>query len=504
MAETSPNQPPPQTSMLRKLLGLLHDALIYGVSGVLSQLINFLLLPLYTQFLTPADYGVMAMLTIVGTVFEPLARLGITQSVFRFYNLAKTDDERASVMSTGLVSVIASTGLLLAIGLALAGPLTAWIVEDISATSLMRLTLLTSSISVINGIPQAALRADRRVKVTSIFNLAKLAVSLLVTIWLVVGRELGIAGVIWGTLIAELLACIGLFAVTFRNFPLRFARDLWRSMIAYGAPFVPHHLQAVLMDQFAVYIVGQRLGTEDAGLYNLAIRFAAPVSFAVGAIQQAWVAYKFHRLKHDENPADFFRTAITYYAAGVLYLWLGISLWGPELVRGMTPADFHGAIMLVPIVALIRAAQGAYFMMGTGMEVGGRTATYPLITLTGLVTVVGLSLALVPWFGAIGAASANAAGWLAMAAVAYLLAQRQYKIHYDWTAILAFAACASGAVAIGYWMQGREMHVRITLALLLSLSYPMICFAVLLRSPHERERMQILLSKLRTRRRAEA
>jgi O-antigen/teichoic acid export membrane protein len=338
------------------------------------------------------------------------------------------------------------------------------------------------------------------VKTTSIINLLQLALSIVTTIVLVVTFELGILGVLLGTLAGSVFSAIGLFAVTAKSFVPQVDYAKWRAMMAYGLPFMPHHLQAVGMELFGVYIVGQRLGIDQAGLYTIATRFAVPLSFTVAAVQQAWTAYKFHRHRNDENPQEFFRTAVTYYIAGLMYLWLGVSVWCPELVRVMTPEDFHGALLLIPIVALPRVTQVFYFMFSTGIEIGGKSTQFPLITAAGLATVLGSTFPLVAVWGAFGAALATALGWVVMAAVAYYFAQKQFRIEYEWKSLSIFLAVAITLVSIGYAMQSWATAPRLVGAVCLSLVYPVVCLLVLLRSQNERERMQIALAKIGWRR----
>src|SRR4051794_4564013 len=102
--------------MLRKLLSLLSDVAVYGVSSLLGQVIGFLLLPLYTRYLTPKDQGVVAMMAIVTLLFGPLANLGMTNAIFRRFNLEKAPGERRRVLSSGLVSVLVSSLALLVVG----------------------------------------------------------------------------------------------------------------------------------------------------------------------------------------------------------------------------------------------------------------------------------------------------------------------------------------------------------------------------------------------------
>ena len=172
------------------------------------------------------------------------------------------------------------------------------------------------------------------------------------------------------------------------SFRVGFDRSTWREMLSYGLPFVPHHLQAVALALFGQYMVREMLGFDEAGLFNMASKFAMPVVFVVTAVQNSWVAYKFQIHAEDEDPKAFFRSTFTYYVAAITYLWVGVSLWGPEMVRLMTTSGFHPAALLVWAVSLVPLAQGIYFMSGTGMELSDNTRPFPLISLAGLVTVV--------------------------------------------------------------------------------------------------------------------
>ena len=87
--------PTPRPAGLGKQLGRLsrHSA-IYGIGGLVSRVIAVLLLPLYTHYLTPADYGKIETLLALTTVMGLLLRAGITSAFFRFYFDAEDDAGR--------------------------------------------------------------------------------------------------------------------------------------------------------------------------------------------------------------------------------------------------------------------------------------------------------------------------------------------------------------------------------------------------------------------------
>jgi O-antigen/teichoic acid export membrane protein len=483
--------------MLKKLLALLSDAAIYGVSNALSQLINLCLLPLFTAYLTRSDYGMMGRLTMFAAVYSPLANLGMTNAIYRRYNTDKQEAQRNETLSTGLISVVCSSLFLLAACQFAAEPLGRVILDQEGQTRIVRLAFISAALVQIGTVPLVVLRASRRVKTIAGLNVAKLLFSISASIWFVVVQQMGVMGYVIGLLIADILFVVIQYSMIARAFHFLASWSVWKRMLAYGLPFVPHHLQAAVLYQFGEYMTGNMLGMGEAGLYNMATKFALPVGFVVNAVNSAWGPYKFQIHADDENPAAFFRTAVTFYCTGIFYLWVGVAIWGPELLRLMTTGPFHPAAALVPMVALIPVSQGLFFMFGTGIEMSDNTRVMPLISLIGLATVVVAAFGLIPLLGMQGAALSTASGWLLMAVAAFFLAQRRFAIAYDWRTVAALLLLAAACFGLAYLCRDLAPGPRIAAAVVLSLAYPLLAIMILLRSETERGRIHILWNRVR-------
>lgn len=485
--------------MLKKLLGLLSDAAIYGVGNALGQLISFCLLPLFTSYLTRSDYFAIDRLTMFAMTFTPVANLGMTNAIYRRYNVDKGDAQRSEILSTGLASVVCTSLFLLVVCQLAAEPLARLILDQGGKTHLVRLSFLSAALVPIATVPLVVLRASRRIKTIAALNVFKVLFSIIATLWLVVVQQMGVPGYVIGVLISDVVFTIIQFSVIARAFQFLATWSAWKRMAAYGLPFVPHHLQAAFLYQFGTYMTGEMLSHSDGGLYGMAIRFALPAGFVVTAINSAWGPYKFQIHANDDNPAAFFRTAATFYFAGVFYLWTGVAIWGPEMVRLMTQDSFHAAALLVPFVALIPVSQGLFFMMGTGIELSDNTRPMPLISLVGLVAVVTGSFTLIPLIGMPGAALSTMTGWLLMAAMAFNLARRRFAIHYEWSTIICLALLAASCFGLDYLCRDLPIILRVLAGVGLSIAYPLGAIVILLRSETERDRIQRLLGRLRRR-----
>src|SRR5688572_23916456 len=72
----------------------------YGIGATLPRLMSLLLLPVYTRFLTPHDYGLLDLADALTAVLALAMRFGLPGAVSRFYYDHREGPELASYVST--------------------------------------------------------------------------------------------------------------------------------------------------------------------------------------------------------------------------------------------------------------------------------------------------------------------------------------------------------------------------------------------------------------------
>jgi O-antigen/teichoic acid export membrane protein len=485
--------------MLRKLLELIKDSATYGLGAVLERLVGFLLIPLYTRYLVPADYGVLGMLAIISMMFEVFAFLGMRSSVFREFSLKTDAETRRRVVTNGLITVTVLGFALAALTAAFSGYISHFLLGSSEYARMVSATGLSSAFAAIFTIPLMVLQADRKAKTVSLLNLGKLLATASITIVLVVVLQWGVWGVVISALATNVLFALPLAGAILRQFGFEWNRAIWNSMMAYGMPFVPFRLQSVAIGIFADYSVRLTLGLHEAGLYNVAGRFALPLAFVVTAVNTAWWPYKFKVFREEQDPEQVFRSVTTYYFASMYILWVFVALWGPEILRLMTPREYHDAASIVPVLALYRLMMGIYQMFATGIELADKPRSVWTVGTAGIVACVASTYALVPHFQAIGAAAGATIGFIAMTAAVYRVTQKLYHIRHDWMALGTLTALAVGTVAFGYAVSGLAAHSRIGVLSVVTLGYPLATVLVLGRSQSERRRVRSALQRVAAR-----
>ena len=87
-----------------------RHTLVYGAGLLLGKAVAFVMLPLYTRYLTPADYGVMQLVDMTLEIVSIFAGTRIAAGVFRYYHKAENEAGRRAVLSTAAILLMALLG----------------------------------------------------------------------------------------------------------------------------------------------------------------------------------------------------------------------------------------------------------------------------------------------------------------------------------------------------------------------------------------------------------
>lgn len=83
-----------------------RKASIYALGMVLTQATSFIMLPIYTRFLTPAMYGTIEILVLSINVAGLVISIGIQQSFNRLYFEYSDEDRKKEFLATAFLMVI--------------------------------------------------------------------------------------------------------------------------------------------------------------------------------------------------------------------------------------------------------------------------------------------------------------------------------------------------------------------------------------------------------------
>lgn len=434
---------------------LTEGSLVYGLGGMLSRTVGFLLIPVYTRVLTPEDYGVLALIGLATTIIGMVFQMGFNGAMIRFYHDYQERQRRVFFGSTFLFQMSATALASLAIAL-LSGPICRALFGDASMARYLVVSMAGAWLGLIGNVPSACLLIRERkwaVAALSVFGtLAGASFPLSFVVWL----RMGVWGAFLGTLAGTAAASAVNLWLTAREIDWKFDWAPVRRTLAFGLPLIPHLMSHWAINYFDRLLIQRFASTSEVGLYSLGYNFGLIMQLITGSINTAWAPffYNINREKGEERAKTEVARLTTYWLMAVGAAGLGLAALGPELLRLMAAPSFWGASKVVPVIVLSYLVHGMYFMAVNPIFYRERTGVLPWLSGAAAIVNVGLNLILVPRYGMMGAAWAAVAGYAALLALVLSYSRRIYRVPYEYgrgaVVLLVLAACWLGTTLVSW------------------------------------------------------
>jgi O-antigen/teichoic acid export membrane protein len=427
---------------LRDLRRLASESLIYGVPGIVLRFLSAFLVPLYTRVFSPAEYGVVGLVSSVQALLALVTVLALDNSAARWYYETEDRDDRKTTFASWTWTYLAATTATGAAVFAASGFLSRSIFGSDTYRYVFQLAAATLPSAVLSSVLILWFRVQRRAWAAVLTTIAISALTILATIVLVAGLHRGIAGVFLGQLIGNAAAVV-IAVVLMRSWlsPRWFRWRRLRSMLGYGLPLIPAGLGYWMINLSDRFFVNQFRTTGEVGLYTVAGGIAAVTYLGTSAFQMAWgpFAFAIHKRPHAKQ---VFANALLGYA------WVGclaasaVSILAPEAIRVLATERYAGASIAVPTLAFSYVMYGAYYIAAIGPGIVKRTRPVgTAVTLAAFVNIL-LNLLLIPSLGIVGAGTSTMLSFALMAAYLFSRSQSLYPIPYRFAPVIGLTICS--------------------------------------------------------------
>ena len=281
------------SSLAAQIQRLGKHSVIYGLGGLIQRIVAVLLLPLYTRFLNPSDYGAIEALVALTAVVFALLRAGIQSSFFRFYFNAEDERGRQTVVRTSFWFTMGTATLALAAGELLAPQIAQALYGATEHTNLVRAAFVGLWATMNYDQLTALFRVEERSVSYAIASLTNVLLTVGATIFLVVTLDKGPVGVIVGNFAGTLAIYVVLLAYRRSQLGLEFDRDLFRRMTAWGMPFIPSVIALNVIDFADRFLLSRLRDVHELGVYAIGMRISAALLFLLAAFRTAWPAFAY-------------------------------------------------------------------------------------------------------------------------------------------------------------------------------------------------------------------
>ena len=483
----------PQTVSVYR--NLIRHTSIYAVALVARRLASVFLLPVYTRYLTPSDYGVTELLDLMSGILTAVFAGRLADGLMYFYAHAKSDEEKVRITHTALL-----TGHFFG----LVGGVLGWLAAPWASllmfqsrdyTFFCRLVFISYAFILPGEVGFGYLRARNRSSAAMVLSVLRLAVNVGATVALLVGYRMGISAILYSALIASVLVAVYMDVTLLRG-PITLDRGLAVRLCRYSFPIGLSAFGIGFIHSGDRFFLQRYATLADVGLYGLAYKLGMLVGYVQVPFETYWDAQVFHVVRENSGDRHFVRM-LTYFVLALFGAATAISLFAAPVLRIFTTGPFHSAALLVPVIAFAYAVRGPGDYFRSVFAISNQPSKNVTVTLLGVALTVVSYLALIPPYRAWGAAAATAITFLGMGMIAYWQAERIRKFRYEWRRMLQIALSSIGVVVAAILMRPDSLFGQLAFASLGTLAFPTVLYVTGFFEPAElaelRSQLQTLL-----------
>jgi O-antigen/teichoic acid export membrane protein len=383
---------------------LVRDSSIYVLGELVNKAIPFLLLPVLTRFLTPEDYGVLAIFSILVSVLIVLVGLNAQGAVnVNFFKMPR-EEFRVFIGNVFLI-VLGSTFILMIITLIFGGRLSAWITIPRDWIFVAVIIAFGQFVTTVNLI---LWMAERRPKAYTLYQFSQSLLFASLTLVFIIGIGMQWEGQALARAITVVLFAFVSAGFIFHRSYVRISLNIKhiKKILRFGGPLVPHALAGWARNGVDRLILVALVGTAATGIYSVGYQVGLIIGILVEAVNKAWSPYLYRTL--NANPDVQQKKRLVYisyaYAGGLLLLALflgGMAPWVMEIVVG---ASFRQASDYVVWIALAYAFQGMNYLAAGYLFYQEQTVVLAKINIVVALLHSVLCFLLIEHYGAMGAA----------------------------------------------------------------------------------------------------
>jgi O-antigen/teichoic acid export membrane protein len=477
-----------------------RDTLIYGIGIILSRAVSFFMLPVYTRYLTTADYGVLQLLDMTIDISYIVFTAGMTAGMSLFYFQASEEQERRDIVRTSFVLEMSFTVL----GSAALMMLSPWIwrhgLRGAGEVVFLRITAINFALQMLSAVPVTLLQLRQRSQVIITINLVRLIVQLSLNILFVVVLRMGVEGILVTGLIVNSLYGFGLAIWMLRDSPGRIRMDIVKRLRRFGWPYQVSNAGSFLLSFGDRFFLQASRGASAVGLYGLAYQFGFLLhQLSTEQVLKAWNPQRLQLLDRPTAERDErYDRGFHYFNLILITMATGIGVFVNPVIQVMTTAPFHPAARLVPIIlaAYVVQSWGEATQFGIGVSQKTKYMTYS--TWAAVVVVVALYATLIPRYGGYGAAIATLIAFTVRFGLAYHWSQKLWRVRYSWGRNLLLAGYGTAAVMAAFLIPIRSIGAQLGLGAALTVAYAALAWLSVLSADDRSLMISLLRGSLAT------
>lgn len=414
--------------MFGDLKRLGKETFIYGISTVVARLLNFILLPLYTHYLHPDEYGVVATVFSFIAFLNVVYSLGLNQGYIRYF---KEKNSLKNILSF----IFFSSFILSFLVISFSKPLAYIFQVGIENYRLIIYSAVILYFDSIILIPFTDLRMKHKALIFVFVKIFAIVLNIILNVIFLKYMRTGIDGVFTANVISSFSQFI-LFIkyirlVTF-SLDFKFLKEVFR----YSFPFVPSSLSGLFIQLIDRPIMMSLISPYWVGIYQANFRIAVLLNLFVSMFDFAFRPFVIENM-NKENATEIFSRIFKYFTYFLVSAWLFLSFFVEDIVKinvfgsYLISPNYWSGLGTVPVIMLGYLLGGVYINFMVSVIVTKKSYYSMIVNIISAVISIVLNFLLVPSLGIYGASLSFLISYLVLSTSMYFITKKIYPVKYD-------------------------------------------------------------------------
>ena len=475
---------------------LLTHSSIYGLGTIVSQLVAFLMLPIYTRYLTPKDYGVLELINITTGIVGIVVTIGIARALSRFYYEFNDIKDQNRVVSTTYITY-ASIALCCVLFLLSLTDYFANIILDSGVYSYyFKITFINL---VLGGLIDIGLMYLRIIKKPFIFisiTISRLIMLISLNIVFIVFLKKGVLGIFYSTLITRIIYSSLITISILWKTRLQYSFILSIDMLKFSLPLIPATLFNTLINQSDKYFIRYFFTIADTGIYSLARKLGNTIHLLLTMpFITAYMPRRFEIMKKADAKLIYAKV-FKYSIALSVFVGLAISILVPEILVLMTTPEFYAAGKYVPLIVFSMIIFAFRYHFEFGIMWSKKTKYYAYINFFTAIFNLLVNIILIPKYGLWGGVWSSVIVLTVHSFITYFVSNKLYPIDYEFNSVFKLFLIAILFYFISLFINTQNLVLNCAIKSMMVIIFPFATILLKVFSHQELEKLKDILDNI--------
>lgn len=472
---------------------MLKNTSIYAIGNIFPRIISFFLLPIFTRYLSPEEYGILNSMNLLGVVLSIFFTMAIERSVFRLYFDYK-NEERKDFLGTIFISLVVIGTSITILCLLVFNNLLVIIFESISFYPYYVYLIINTYLTIFSYLPLAYFIIEEKPKVFILLTTSKLILGTILSIYFVVYLKNGAVGQLFAVMLSSLIYLPIYIYITIQRINIKFNIHMAQDSLRFSLPMVPHLLSAWILNLSDRIFIAHYFNIRDVGIYSLGYQIGGLVLIFSSAFYQAYSPV-FFRMATSCNKIELAKEKLKKYNSifiiVVIMISFVISFFSKEIIALLIDIRYHEAYKIVPIIAISYMISQSGGIHNLAIYQQKKTKQIMYIIITSAFVNILLNYILIRPFGAYGAAFATLITFFIFWITKYIYSKKCFFVGFYWNLVLPVFIGSLVLVILSYFILFNNIFIGIFVKLILFVLFALFLFL------YNRDILNILFKKER-------